>query len=73
MHRVSGMGEKNSAKLSAQGLTVNGADYKGSGASQTAKVKPNEKSSDKSSDKPADKTADKAADKNGDKSKSAKS
>jgi branched-chain amino acid transport system substrate-binding protein len=42
MHRVSGMGEKNSAKLSAQGLTVNGADYKGSGASQTAKVKPNE-------------------------------
>ena len=69
MHRVSGMGEKNSAKLSAQGLTVNGADYKGSGASQTAKVKPNEKSSDKSSDKSADKTADK----NGDKSKSTKS
>jgi competence protein ComEA len=61
MHRVSGMGEKNSAKLSAQGLTVNGADYKGSGASQTAKVKPNEK--------PADKNADKT----GDKSKSAKS
>jgi len=65
MHRVSGMGEKNSAKLSAQGLTVNGADYKGSGAGQTAKVKPTDKSSDKS--------ADKTADKNSDKSKSAKS
>ena len=42
MQRVNGMGEKNSAKLSAEGLTVNGADYKGSGAAvtDTAKVKP---------------------------------
>ncbi len=41
MSRVSGMGDKNSAKLSAEGLTVNGAVYKGTDASQTAKVKPN--------------------------------
>jgi len=42
MQRVNGMGEKNSAKLSAEGLTVNGADYKGSGATatDTAKAKP---------------------------------
>ena len=36
MHRVSGMGEKSSVKFSAQGLTVNGADYKGSGTNETA-------------------------------------
>jgi competence protein ComEA len=36
MQRVNGMGEKNSAKLSAEGLTVNGADFKGSGAAATA-------------------------------------
>ena len=48
MQRVSGMGEKNSVKLSAEGLTVNGADYKGIGTSESAKVKP--------TDKPADKT-----------------
>ncbi len=41
MSRVSGMGDKNSAKLSAEGLTVNGAVYKGTDTSQTAKVKPN--------------------------------
>ena len=42
MQRVNGMGEKNSAKLSAEGLTVNGADYKGSAAAatDTAKAKP---------------------------------
>jgi hypothetical protein len=40
MQRVNGMGEKNSAKLSAEGLTVNGTDYKGSGAMETAKAKP---------------------------------
>ena len=40
MQRVNGMGEKNSAKLSAEGLTVNGSDYKGSGAMETAKAKP---------------------------------
>jgi competence protein ComEA len=42
MQRVNGMGEKNSAKLSAEGLTVNGADYKRSGttATDTAKAKP---------------------------------
>ncbi len=42
MQRVNGMGEKNSAKLSTEGLTVNGADYKGSGAAaaDTAKAKP---------------------------------
>jgi competence protein ComEA len=36
MHRVSGMGEKSSVKFSAQGLTVNGTDYKGSGTSEPA-------------------------------------
>ena len=51
MHRVSGMGEKNSVKLSAEGLTVNGADYKGIGTSESAKVKPTDKPADKSSDK----------------------
>lgn len=40
MHRVSGMGEKSSVKFSAQGLTVNGSDYKGGGTSESAKVKP---------------------------------
>lgn len=52
MHRVSGMGEKSSVKFSAQGLTVNGTDYKGIGASDSAKVKP----ADKAADKPSDKT-----------------
>jgi competence protein ComEA len=44
MHRVSGMGEKSSAKFSAQGLTVNGSDYKGGGSTDTAKSHPTEKS-----------------------------
>ena len=48
MHRVSGMGEKSSVKFSAQGLTVNGTDYKGNGASEPAKVKSADKMSDKS-------------------------
>ena len=44
MQRVSGMGEKSSAKFSAQGLTVNGSGYQGGSASQPAKVAPAEKS-----------------------------
>jgi competence protein ComEA len=50
MHRVSGMGEKSSAKFSAQGLTVNGSGYQGgatsstSSASEPAKGKPADKS-----------------------------
>ena len=43
MHRVSGMGEKSSAKFSAQGLTVNGAGYQGSVAAEPAQGKPNDK------------------------------
>ena len=45
MHRVSGMGEKSSAKFSEQGLTVNGSDYKGGAGSgaDTAKSHPAEK------------------------------
>jgi len=43
MHRVSGMGEKSSAKFSAQGLTVNGAGYQGSAAAEPAQGKPNDK------------------------------
>jgi hypothetical protein len=43
MHRVSGMGEKSSAKFSAQGLTVNGTGYQGSSASEPAKGHPAEK------------------------------
>ena len=39
MHRVSGMGEKSSAKFSAQGLTVNGTGYQGGAASEPAKAK----------------------------------
>jgi competence protein ComEA len=39
MHRVSGMGEKSSAKFSEQGLTVNGAGYQGSSASEPVKAK----------------------------------
>ena len=42
MHRVSGMGEKSSAKFSAQGLTVNGAGYHGGAAVEAAKGKPTE-------------------------------
>jgi competence protein ComEA len=37
MHRVSGMGEKSSAKFSAQGLTVNGSAYQGGGTTEPAK------------------------------------
>ena len=37
MHRVNGMGEKSSAKFSAQGLTVNGSGYQG-GTSEPAKL-----------------------------------
>ena len=50
MHRVSGMGEKSSAKFSAQGLTVNGSGYQGgttsssSSSSEPAKGKPADKS-----------------------------
>ena len=38
MHRVSGMGEKSSAKFSGQGMTVNGSGYQGGAASEPAKV-----------------------------------
>ena len=48
MHRVSGMGEKSSAKLSAQGLTVNGSVYQGTGASEPNKDKGSDKAADKS-------------------------
>ena len=52
MHRVSGMGEKSSAKFSEQGLTVNGSDFTKEACTpnEAAKVKPAEKSSDKSAD-----------------------
>ena len=43
MHRVSGMGEKSSAKLSAQGLTVNGSAYQGGSSSEAATAKPADK------------------------------
>ena len=43
MHRVSGMGEKSSAKFSAQGLTVNGAGYQGGAASEPAKAQSTDK------------------------------
>jgi competence protein ComEA len=43
MHRVSGMGEKSSAKFSAQGLTVNGSGFQGGVASEPAKGKPADK------------------------------
>jgi competence protein ComEA len=43
MHRVSGMGEKSSAKFSAQGLTVNGSGFQGGTATETAKGKPADK------------------------------
>jgi competence protein ComEA len=43
MHRVSGMGEKSSAKFSAQGLTVNGSGYQAGASSEPAKAKPAEK------------------------------
>jgi competence protein ComEA len=43
MHRVSGMGEKSSAKFSAQGLTVNGSGYQGGSTSEPAKGHPAEK------------------------------
>jgi len=48
MHRVSGMGEKSSAKLSAQGLKVNGSVYQGTGASEPNKDKGSDKAADKS-------------------------
>lgn len=35
--RVKGMGEKNAAKFSAEGMTVNGAGFKGAAAAPTAK------------------------------------
>jgi competence protein ComEA len=43
MHRVSGMGEKSSAKFSAQGLTVNGAGFQGSAAPEPAQGKASDK------------------------------
>jgi competence protein ComEA len=43
MHRVNGMGDKSSAKLSAQGLTVNGSAYQGGTSSEPATTKPAEK------------------------------
>jgi competence protein ComEA len=43
MQRVSGVGEKSSVKFSAQGLTVNGSDYKSGAGSDSAKVKPADK------------------------------
>jgi competence protein ComEA len=44
MHRVSGMGEKSSAKFSAQGLTVNGSAYQGGSSTEPAKSAQPEKS-----------------------------
>ena len=44
MQRVSGMGEKSSAKFSAQGLTVNGSGYQGGSTPEPAKVAQPEKS-----------------------------
>jgi competence protein ComEA len=44
MHRVSGMGEKSSAKFSAQGLTVNGSAYQGGSTTEPAKAAQSEKS-----------------------------
>jgi hypothetical protein len=43
MHRVSGMGEKSSAKFSAQGLTVNGSGYQGGSTTEPAKAAQPEK------------------------------
>jgi competence protein ComEA len=43
MHRVSGMGEKSSAKFSEQGLTVNGAGFEGGAITDPAKTKPADK------------------------------
>lgn len=43
MHRVSGMGEKSSAKFSEQGLTVNGSAFQGGTSNEAAKGKPVEK------------------------------
>jgi hypothetical protein len=43
MHRVSGMGEKSSAKFSEQGLTVNGSAFQGGTPNEAAKGKPAEK------------------------------
>jgi len=43
MHRVSGMGEKSSAKFSEQGLTVNGSAFQGGTPNEAAKGKPTEK------------------------------
>jgi competence protein ComEA len=43
MHRVSGMGEKSSAKFSEQGLTVNGSAFQSGTPNEAAKGKPAEK------------------------------
>ena len=43
MHRVSGMGEKSSAKFSSQGLTVNGSGYQGGSNPEPAKAAQSEK------------------------------
>ena len=51
--RVKGVGDKNAAKFSAQGLTVGGAAYTGAGASEAkAKAKTDVKTDAKATDKP---------------------
>lgn len=53
--RIPGVGPKSAARLSAQGLTVNGAAYDGAAAAGAGKAK--EKAKGGKVDKPADKPA----------------
>ena len=55
--RIPGVGPKSAARLSAQGLTVNGAAYDGAPAAGAGKAKEKEKAKGPKADKPADKPA----------------
>lgn len=61
--RVNGMGDKNAAKFSAEGLTVNGAGFKGAAAPAKKDEKPTAKADakGKKDDKPAAKDEKKDA------------
>jgi competence protein ComEA len=61
IERVKGIGESNAAKFSAEGMTVNGAGFKGVAAAPAAAAKKDDKPAAPAAAAPAAKKEDKAA------------
>lgn len=70
--RVQGVGETNAAKFSAEGLTVNGAGYKGAAAAPSKKDAKPAKADDKKAEAPAPAKAEEKKEKSKTEKKSSK-